>query len=225
MSIGSYSIFVGNLAPHVTDQDLSRLFSQAGCRVTAARLAVNRETGKPKPFGFVDFADQQSMDVAVYRFDGFKLHGRPMKVDPATSRASAAVPLTKRRRDDHGLHQFSSPGPWAQHNLDFSSGGGQSFGHSLPSQHVTSVANPQLASSEHINSLSDMQLWTFVSQVKVAVEEDAAQARRTLVENPTLGLALLKAQIRLKMVTKQSIMSVMARRSCGTRNSNTYNDA
>ena len=41
------------------------------------------------------------------------------------------------------------------------------------------------------------------------MEEDPAQARRTLIDNPTLGLALLKAQIRLNMVTAQSIATVL----------------
>ncbi|KAL1525637.1 hypothetical protein AB1Y20_020490 [Prymnesium parvum] len=214
MALGAYSAFVGNLAPMVSDHDLAQLFLQSGCRVTAARLALNRETGKPKPFGFVDFADQPSLDLAVSRFDGFLFHGRPLKVDPASSRAAAAAPPGKRRRDDRALMLIPgvAAGPaWGRANLT----GEQlarptALPRHAPLQAVT-VANPQLASSEHINSLSDAQLWDFVSQVRVAVEEDVAQARRTLVENPTLGLALLKAQIRLKMVTQQSIMTVMAR--------------
>ncbi|KAL3921236.1 MAG: hypothetical protein SGPRY_004974 [Prymnesium sp.] len=230
--VGVFSAFVGNLAPQVSDMELARLFGQAGCRVTAARLAVNRETGKPKPFGFVDFADQESLDAAVTRFDGFTLHGRPMKVDPSSSRAAAAAPPGKRRRDDRNLTQM----PAHVNSAFFGMGQGMMTGavgrsvgcgiaggfymvqaldrHALAAHaphQAPVVANPQLASSEHINNLSDQQLWDLISQIKVAVEEDASQARRKLVENPTLGLALLKAQIRLKMVTKQSIMSVMAR--------------
>ena len=65
--------------------------------------------------------------------------------------------------------------------------------------------------SEQILSLEADQLWDIVSQMKALVEQDAQQARATLVAHPAIGLAVLKAQIRLGMVTVQSISSVLAR--------------
>ena len=56
------------------------------------------------------------------------------------------------------------------------------------------------------------KLWEIVSQMKALVEQNERQARQMLVANPAIGLAILKAQIRLGMVTENSIMSVLATR-------------
>ena len=65
--------------------------------------------------------------------------------------------------------------------------------------------------SDQILSLSEEELWDIVSQMKALVEQNEAQARSTLISHPAVGLAVLKAQIRLGMVTIQSISSVMAK--------------
>ena len=66
------------------------------------------------------------------------------------------------------------------------------------------------AMSAQIQALSKLQLWEIVSQMKALVDQDAAQARAMLIANPAVGLAILKAQIRLGMVNAQSIGTVMA---------------
>ena len=58
--------------------------------------------------------------------------------------------------------------------------------------------------------LSDAQLWEIVSQMKGVIEQDAEQAFRMLVASPAVGLAILKAQYRLGMVTAESINKLMA---------------
>ena len=66
--------------------------------------------------------------------------------------------------------------------------------------------------SEQILSLDEQQLWEIVSQMKALIEQDYAQARQMLIANPAIGLAVLKAQIRLGMVTVGSIQAVLANR-------------
>ena len=203
-----YSAFVGNLAPHTSDVDLATFFTHHGFNVTSARIALDKFTGKPKPFGFIDFADAESLANAI-RLDGVEINGRPMKVDPAATRSA-------------GTRRMDGRGGGGHHMLQGGYGGGRNAGlHTRPSamhgggwQQVQQQAlDPQfadqIASSEHINSLSAEKLWEFVSEVHAAVQQDAAQAKSSLIANPTLGIAVLKAQIRLGMVTKQSITEVM----------------
>ena len=58
--------------------------------------------------------------------------------------------------------------------------------------------------------LSDAQLWEIVSQMKGVIEQDAEQAFSMLVASPAVGLAILKAQYRLGMVTAESINKLLA---------------
>lgn len=70
--------------------------------------------------------------------------------------------------------------------------------------------------SEQILNLSEEQLWEIVAQTKVLVDQSPDQAHAMLVSNPTIGLAVLKAQIRLGMVTVESITAVLAARPAAT---------
>jgi RNA recognition motif-containing protein len=49
-------------------------------------LPVERETGRPRGFAFVTFADEESAADAIEKFDGYDLGGRPLRVNEATER-------------------------------------------------------------------------------------------------------------------------------------------
>ena len=78
--MSSFSVFVGNIAPNVAEEDLVDLFSQVG-RVRAARLARDKETGRAKQFGFIDFDDHETCLSAMRNLNGADLKGRPLRVD------------------------------------------------------------------------------------------------------------------------------------------------
>lgn len=48
------------------------------------RLVHDRETGRPKGFGFCEFVDAQTAETAQRNLNGFELNGRPLRVDSAT---------------------------------------------------------------------------------------------------------------------------------------------
>lgn len=72
-------IFVGNLSPRTTKSEIARFFSAAG-RVASVSLPVDRETGEPRGFCFVEFADRDSAEEAFSVCDGRELNGRPIRV-------------------------------------------------------------------------------------------------------------------------------------------------
>jgi hypothetical protein len=74
------SVFVGNIAYKASEDDLTNLFSQAG-QVVSFRLICDRETGRPKGYGFCEFADASGANNALHTFNGYELHGRALRVD------------------------------------------------------------------------------------------------------------------------------------------------
>ena len=77
-------IYVGNLPYSATEDELRELFSQHG-DVTSVSLVNDRETGRPRGFGFVEMADEDA-DSAVQALDGAQMGGRTLKVNEARPR-------------------------------------------------------------------------------------------------------------------------------------------
>ena len=78
------SIFVGNLPWSATDEDLKNKFSEFG-NVTSARIMMDRETNKPRGFGFVEMDDADAAK-AIAAMSGFKWGDRELTVNEARPR-------------------------------------------------------------------------------------------------------------------------------------------
>lgn len=78
-------LYVGNLSYNVTEEDLRELFSQAG-EIKEVTLIMDRDTRRPKGFGFVEFVTQVDAEKAVRMFNGHELEGRALTVNVARPR-------------------------------------------------------------------------------------------------------------------------------------------
>jgi RNA recognition motif-containing protein len=78
------TIYVGNLPFNATEQDVRALFEGHGT-VESVKLINDRETGKPRGFGFVDMA-QADAQTAIQALNGQQLGGRPLRVNEAQER-------------------------------------------------------------------------------------------------------------------------------------------
>ncbi|MBW4563141.1 MAG: RNA-binding protein [Mojavia pulchra JT2-VF2] len=79
------SIYVGNLSYSVTQDDLSKVFSEYGA-VKRVQLPTDRETGRARGFGFVEMESAAAEDAAIQALDGAEWMGRVMKVNKARPR-------------------------------------------------------------------------------------------------------------------------------------------
>ncbi|CAN2060791.1 hypothetical protein ACFX13_032338 [Malus domestica] len=81
----SSKLFVGGLSFGTNDESLKEAFSSFG-DVTEARVITDRDTGRSRGFGFVNFASDDSASSALSSMDGQDLHGRNIRVSYATER-------------------------------------------------------------------------------------------------------------------------------------------
>ena len=75
-------LYVGNLPFSATEDEVRDLFSQYG-NVTSVNLISDRETGRPRGFGFVEIDDGEA---AIQNLNGYDLGGRPLTVNEARER-------------------------------------------------------------------------------------------------------------------------------------------
>jgi RNA recognition motif-containing protein len=78
-------LFVGNMPFRMSKDELYDLFAQAGA-VVSVHLPTDRETGRPRGFGFVEMEEAESIDKAVQMFNGYSVEGRALVVNQARPR-------------------------------------------------------------------------------------------------------------------------------------------
>ena len=79
------SIYVGNLSYEVTKEDVSEVFAEYGT-VKNVNLPKDRETGRPRGFGFVEMETEAEETAAIEALDGAEWMGRDLKVNKAKPR-------------------------------------------------------------------------------------------------------------------------------------------
>jgi cold-inducible RNA-binding protein len=77
-------LYVGNLPFSVNEEQLRGVFAQYG-DISELSLIMDRDTGRPKGFGFITFATQQAAEKALEQ-NGKDLGGRPLRVNVATDK-------------------------------------------------------------------------------------------------------------------------------------------
>ena len=78
-------LFIGNLPYAASEAELREHLSGVG-EPTQIVLPVDRETGRPRGFAFVDYADRAVAEAAISRFDQQPFKGRPLAVSEARPR-------------------------------------------------------------------------------------------------------------------------------------------
>uniref|UniRef100_A0A2L2Y9X4 Cleavage stimulation factor subunit 2 n=1 Tax=Parasteatoda tepidariorum TaxID=114398 RepID=A0A2L2Y9X4_PARTP len=168
------SVFVGNIPYEATEEQLKDIFAEVG-PVVSFRLVYDRETGKPKGYGFCEYKDQEMALSAMRNLNGYELNGRALRVDNAASEKS---------KEELKNLQASLGGPPVE-----SPYGPEISGDQAPD-----------AIAKIMSSLPPEQLYELMIQMKVCIENNPNEARILLMQNPQLCYALLQAQVIMKLV-------------------------
>lgn len=177
------SVFVGNIPYEATEEQLKDIFSEVG-PVVSFRLVYDRETGKPKGYGFCEYKDQEMALSAMRNLNGYELNGRALRVDNAASEKS---------KEELKNLQASLGGPPVE----------SPFG-----PEVTPDKAPEVI-AKIVASLPPEQLYDLMTQIKMCIENNPHEAKTMLIQNPQLTYALLQAQVALKIVDTETAIGML----------------
>jgi RNA recognition motif-containing protein len=79
------NIYVGNLAPDVTEEDLKKEFGAYG-QVSSVNIIKDRFTGGSRGFGFVEMPSKEEASAAIASLNTKVVRGQPLKVNEARPR-------------------------------------------------------------------------------------------------------------------------------------------
>ncbi|RWS04018.1 cleavage stimulation factor subunit 2-like isoform X2 [Dinothrombium tinctorium] len=178
------SVFVGNIPYDATEEKLKDIFSEVG-PVISFRLVYDRETGKPKGYGFCEYKDQETAMSAMRNLNGYELNGRTLRVDNA---ANERTREEIRNLQSSLVGSFESPyGP-----------------------EVDPEKAPE-AISKAVASLPPEQMFELAKTMKECIQTNPNEARNMLIQNPQLAYALLQALVVMRIVDPKVAMSILHR--------------
>uniref|UniRef100_A0A1B0DLT7 Uncharacterized protein n=1 Tax=Phlebotomus papatasi TaxID=29031 RepID=A0A1B0DLT7_PHLPP len=165
------SVFVGNIPYEATEEKLKEIFSEVG-PVLSLKLVFDRESGKPKGYGFCEYKDQETALSAMRNLNGYEIGGRTLRVDNACTEKS--------RMEMQQLLQ----GPQVENP----------YGEPCDPENAPELITKTVA------SLPPEQMYELMKQMKTCIQNNPSEARQMLLLNPQLAYALLQAQVVMRIV-------------------------
>ncbi|KAM4622200.1 cleavage stimulation factor subunit 2 isoform 1-T2 [Polymixia lowei] len=179
------SVFVGNIPYEATEEQLKDIFSEVGL-VVSFRLVYDRETGKPKGYGFCEYQDQETALSAMRNLNGREFSGRALRVDNAAS-----------EKNKEELKSLGTGAPIIE----------SPYGENVqPDEAPESI-------SRAVASLPPEQMFELMKQMKLCVQNSPQEARNMLLQNPQLAYALLQAQVVMRIVDPEIALKMLHRQS------------
>ncbi|MFP4303065.1 MAG: RNA recognition motif domain-containing protein [Alkalispirochaetaceae bacterium] len=87
-------LYVGNLNYQTQEEDLRSLFAQYG-DIASLNIVMDRDTGRSRGFGFVEYADDEAAKAAESALNGAELDGRNLRVNEARPREESRRPRNR----------------------------------------------------------------------------------------------------------------------------------
>ena len=187
----------------LTEEQIIHIFSQVG-NVVNFRLVYDRETGRPKGFGFAEYQDADSAASAVRNLNDHETMGRKLRVDFSHEGGG----------DDDGAPAGYTPQPAQPPNgtvVPIMTTSQQSS--TLPPLPPGVDLSPGLtcpdAISQTLSSLPPTQLLDIISQMKGLVMADPNKATELLKQAPQLSYAIFQALLLMGLVDASALQSVI----------------
>ena len=82
-------LYIGNLPFSVDEATLRELFGRNNRNVSEVKLITDRDTGRPRGFGFVEMGSSEEAEQAISELNGHDLDGRQLTVNEAKERSNS----------------------------------------------------------------------------------------------------------------------------------------
>jgi RNA recognition motif-containing protein len=82
-------LYVGNLPFSADEHQIRELFAQNNREVTEVKLITDRDTGRPRGFGFVEMSNREHAQGAIADLNGHSMDGRALTVNEAKERSTS----------------------------------------------------------------------------------------------------------------------------------------
>jgi RNA recognition motif-containing protein len=83
-------LYVGNLSYNVTEPELREVFAENGRNVVEVKIVMDRDTGRPRGFAFVEMGSDDEASQAIQTLTGREVQGRAINVSEARERTPRA---------------------------------------------------------------------------------------------------------------------------------------
>ncbi|EWC46467.1 hypothetical protein DRE_04190 [Drechslerella stenobrocha 248] len=204
--------FIGNIPYGLSEEQIIDIFSKVG-QVLSFRLVYDRDTGKPKGFGFAEYADAEIAASAVRNLDNFEIMGRKLRVDFSH----------EGDKDAQDGYEPPAAGPSSRGNANSgaTANTGASGGASLLPQLPPGVdVPPNLEApdviSKTLETLPPAQLLDVISQMKQLALSDPAKCLELLRKAPQLCYAIFQALLLMNLVDSSILSQVIESSSAAT---------
>jgi len=189
-------VFVGNVPYNMGEDQLIEVFKAVG-HVVGFRLVYDRETNKPRGYGFCEFSDHETAQSAVRNLNGTDVGGRPLRIDLADSDPFLEGRTTTRGEllEDYARQAAGPPKPDILNSLP-------------PGVPVPPGKSSLDVITQALTNIRTSQVLDVLAQMKTYVTNYPQQARDLLSHNPQLAFALFQALI-LNDVVDRSVIERM----------------
>ncbi|XP_065208045.1 cleavage stimulation factor subunit 2-like [Planococcus citri] len=174
------SVFVGNIPYEVSEEKLKDIFSEVG-PVLSFKLVFDRDSGKPKGYGFCEYKDQETALSAMRNLNNYEIAGRNLRVDNACTEKS--------RLEMQSLMQSTQVE--------------STYGESINPEKAPEVISKAIA------TLPPEQMYELMKQMKHCVQNNPTESRDLLLQNPQLAYALLQVMIVMKIVDTSTALAML----------------
>uniref|UniRef100_A0A1D1XLU8 Cleavage stimulation factor subunit 2 n=1 Tax=Anthurium amnicola TaxID=1678845 RepID=A0A1D1XLU8_9ARAE len=225
-------VFVGNIPYDATEEQLIQICEEVG-PVVSFRLVLDRETGKPKGYGFCEYKDEETALSARRNLHGYEINGRQLRVDFAENDKGADRSREQGRGGpglasntgapsilgDSSLHQpiglqlAANAAAIMARALNEAQTSGITLSRSGLQGHSGLGGDPL---THYLAKMSRHQLCQIMSEMKALATQNGPLARQLLRTSSQLPKALFQGQIMLNMVTPQTLKMPNIRQTSGS---------
>ncbi|MCJ1468141.1 hypothetical protein MMC07_006769 [Pseudocyphellaria aurata] len=193
-------VFVGNIPYGLSEEQIIEVLRSVG-PVLSFRLLFDQETGKPKGYGFADFADADGAASAVRNLNNHEILGRQLRVDFShVGGKDEAVPTG---HSSQILQPAQPPSGYSPHPP--SSG----LPRLPPGADIPPGLTCTTAIDKTVSTLPTQQLLDILSQMKGLVMGDPITAIELLNQAPQLSYAIIQALLFLGLIDIEVLPSLL----------------